>query len=78
MAFIELLKVIFIGIIEGITEWLPISSTGHMLLVDQFLKLQADAEFKEMLLFSLAQLSRLFICIGQSCGHSDLPAVMLQ
>ena len=32
--FLEILKVTFLGIIEGITEWLPISSTGHMLLVD--------------------------------------------
>lgn len=46
--FIEILKVIFIGIVEGITEWLPISSTGHMLLVDQFAKLQADQDFKDM------------------------------
>ena len=37
--FIELLKVIFLGIVEGITEWLPISSTGLMLLVDEFLQL---------------------------------------
>ena len=39
MDFIEILKAILFGIVEGITEWLPISSTGHMLLVDEFLKL---------------------------------------
>ena len=37
MDIIELIKVIIIGIVEGITEWLPISSTGHMLLVDEFI-----------------------------------------
>ena len=37
--FIEIIKVIFLGIVEGITEWLPISSTGHMLLVDEFIKM---------------------------------------
>lgn len=46
--FIELIKVIFIGIIEGITEWLPISSTGHMLLFDAFVPLNMTEEFKEM------------------------------
>ena len=46
--FIKILKVIFIGIIEGITEWLPISSTGHMLLVDEFISLDMSISFKEM------------------------------
>ena len=48
MSLIEALKVIFLGIVEGITEWLPISSTGHMLLVDQFLQIDASDSFKEM------------------------------
>lgn len=48
MDIIEILKVIFLGIIEGITEWLPISSTGHMLLVDEFIKLNMTDAFKEM------------------------------
>ena len=48
MDFIELLKILFLGIVEGITEWLPISSTGHMLLVDALFSLQLREEFKEM------------------------------
>ena len=47
----ELLKVIFLGIVEGITEWLPISSTGHMLLVDEFIQLNANDGFKEMFFY---------------------------
>lgn len=50
MRFIEILKAIFIGIVEGITEWLPISSTGHMILVDEFIKLNVSEEFKELFL----------------------------
>lgn len=45
---LEILKVILLGIVEGITEWLPISSTGHLILVDEFVKLGASEAFKEM------------------------------
>ncbi|MDD4239064.1 MAG: undecaprenyl-diphosphate phosphatase [Desulfotomaculaceae bacterium] len=48
MLSIELLKAIFLGVIEGITEWLPISSTGHMILVEKFIQLNASDAFKEM------------------------------
>lgn len=48
MLFIEILKSVFLGIVEGITEWLPISSTGHIILVDEFLKLNVSVEFMDM------------------------------
>lgn len=50
MVLIEIIKAIVFGIVEGITEWLPISSTGHMILLDEFLKLNTSAAFKEMFL----------------------------
>ena len=46
--FIEILKAVLFGIVEGITEWLPVSSTGHIILLDEFVKLKVSAEFMEM------------------------------
>ena len=46
--FVQILKVILFGIVEGITEWLPVSSTGHLILLDEFLPLDASDAFKEM------------------------------
>ena len=48
---LEILKSIFLGIVEGITEWLPVSSTGHLLLVDEFLRLDAPKDFKDVFLY---------------------------
>jgi len=60
---IEILKAIFLGIVEGVTEWLPVSSTGHMLLVDQFLKLNKSNEFKEMF-FIVIQLGAILAVVA--------------
>ena len=62
LPFVEWVKVLVIGIVEGITEWLPISSTGHMLLVDEFLRLQATDSFKE-LFFVVIQLGAILAVV---------------
>lgn len=51
MEFMEILKAIILGIVEGITEWLPISSTGHMILVEEFIQLDLSQAFKEMFFY---------------------------
>lgn len=48
MSFVEILKVIVFGIVEGFTEWLPISSTGHMILVDEIIKLDVSEAYREV------------------------------
>jgi len=58
----EILKAIIIGIIEGITEWLPISSTGHMILADEFITLNMSDDFKEMF-FVVIQLGAILAVI---------------
>ena len=50
MSVLEFIKVVILGIVEGITEWLPISSTGHMILVDEFIKMDMATEFKDFFL----------------------------
>lgn len=60
---IELIKVVAIGIIEGITEWLPVSSTGHMLLFDAFVPLKMTEEFKEMF-FVVIQLGAILAVVA--------------
>lgn len=63
MNIIELFKVIILGIVEGITEWLPISSTGHMILVNEFIKLNVSEEFMEMFLVVIQLGAILAVCV---------------
>ena len=60
---LEMLKVILLGIVEGITEWLPISSTGHMILVDEFIKLNVSEAFMEMFLVVIQLGAILAVCV---------------
>lgn len=63
MDIIELLKSAFLGLVEGITEWLPISSTGHMILVDEFIKLDVTQEFWNMFQVVIQLGAILAVCV---------------
>ena len=63
MDLMELLKAALYGIVEGITEWLPISSTGHMLLLDQFVKLDVSRDFWDMFLVVIQLGAILAVCV---------------
>lgn len=58
----EIIKAIIFGIVEGITEWLPISSTGHMIILDEFIQLNCSEEFMEMFLVVI-QLGAIFAVV---------------
>ena len=61
--FIELLKAAVFGVVEGITEWLPISSTGHMLLLNQFLTMNVSTDFWDMFLVVIQLGAILAVCV---------------
>lgn len=63
MNFIEFLKVVLFGIVEGITEWLPISSTGHMILLEELIPLNVSKEFWEMFLVVIQLGAILAVCV---------------
>lgn len=60
---IELLKAALFGLVEGITEWLPVSSTGHMLLLDQFVRLDVSKDFWDMFLVVIQLGAILAVCV---------------
>ena len=63
MDVIELAKSAFLGLVEGITEWLPISSTGHMILVDEFISLNVSEDFWDMFLVVIQLGAILAVCV---------------
>ena len=58
----EIIKAFIFGIVEGITEWLPISSTGHMIILDEFIRLNCSEEFMEIFLVVI-QLGAIFAVV---------------
>lgn len=71
MEILELLKAVLFGIVEGITEWLPISSTGHMILFNQFVKLNVSEDFWKLfeVVIQLVRFWQLCCCSGISFGR---------
>ena len=64
MGIFDVFIAVVLGIVEGITEWLPISSTGHMILVNQFMAF-SDSEFQEMFLV-VVQLGAILAVLGEN------------
>ena len=63
MDVVELVKAAVFGVVEGITEWLPISSTGHMLLLNQFLTMDVSDDFWNMFLVVIQLGAILAVCV---------------
>ena len=61
----EIIKAVLFGIVEGITEWLPVSSTGHMILLDEFIQLKGNEEFINVFLVVI-QLGAIFAVVLES------------
>ena len=76
MSFIELLKVILLGIVEGITEWLPISSTGHMILVDEIIHLEVSEAYREVFMVVIQLGAILAGCHPAWCDHGSCRIVL--
>jgi undecaprenyl-diphosphatase len=64
MAFLEIIKAIIFGVVEGITEWLPVSSTGHLILLDEFLKLNVGGELGEVFAAEYMSMFEVVIQLG--------------
>ncbi len=63
LSIMDLLKTIILGVVEGLTEWLPVSSTGHMILVDEFIQLNVSKSFMDMFLVVI-QLGAIFAVVA--------------
>ena len=74
MSFVEILKVIVFGIVEGFSEWLPISSTGHMILVDEIIHLDVSEAFREvfMVVIQLGAILAVVVLLGATIISFDV------
>ena len=77
MSIIEILKVLVLGIVEGFTEWLPISSTGHMILVDEIIHLNVTQEFKDVFMVVIQLGAILAVILWMKVVVACVPAAVM-